>query len=378
MATGKQSEIGVESIVSLPLDQLRFDPSNPRLPPKFDGEDEPAVLEWMLDDATIIELMNSIGENGYFEVEPLLVIRPHKGKDVFQVVEGNRRLAAVKLLNDPQLAPIKKQAVLEASKEAKIIPEELPSIVYPNRDSILYYLGYRHITGIKEWGPLAKARYLEQLRETLRGKSQEKQFEYLARTIGSNSYYVGRLLTGLSLYKEIADKDFYRLSGVNEQSIKFSLITTALTYSNIVQFLGLTSNTDPSLKRLVDRHLKELTSWMFEKGPENTTRLGESRNLKYLNAVVKNKTALTAFRNGASLNDATLLTGVPSEVFRLAIAKARVHLQNAREYIYKIKEATESDAEILVDIVDQASFLHRSLVNLLPQTQKHKTGTGKE
>lgn len=378
MATSRQSEAGDELIVYLPLDQLRFDPSNPRLPSNLDGEDENAVLEWMLDDATIIELMNSIGENGYFDVEPLLVIRVQKGKDVFQVIEGNRRLAAVKLLTNPQSAPIKKQAVLEASKEAKEIPKELPSIIYLNRDSILYYLGYRHITGIKEWGPLAKARYLKQLLSTLKGKSQEKQFHSLARTIGSNSYYVGRLLTGLALYDEIVRKDFYRIPGVTEQSIKFSLITTALTYSNLVQFLGLTSNTDPSLKRLVDRHLRELTSWMFERGPENTTRLGESRDLKWLNKVVTNKAALTAFRKGASLDDAAMLTGVPTEVFRLAIAKARGQLQNAREYVYKVKEATESDADILVDIIDQASFLHRSLQNLLPQTQKRKTGTNEE
>jgi len=362
MATSKQSKANVESIVYLPLEQLRFDPLNPRLPPKFDGDDENAVLEWMLDDATIIELMNSIGENGYFEVEPLLVVRPQKGKDVFEVVEGNRRLAAVKLLNDPQLAPIKKHSVLEASKEAKEVPEELPSIIYPNRNSILYYLGYRHITGIKEWGPLAKARYLEQIRETLPEKSQEKQFQYLAKTIGTNSHYVGRLLTGLALYEEIADNDFYRLPGVNEQSISFSLITTALTYSNIVKFLGITSNNDPSLNQLVGRHLKELTSWMFEKGAENTTRLGESRNLKKLNAIVMNKAALASFRNRAPLDDAVMLTGVPTEVFRLAIAKSRGHLQNAREYIYKVREATDSDAEILGDIIEQANFLHRSLV----------------
>jgi hypothetical protein len=382
MATSKkaqakaQAEAIAEPTESFPLDQLRFDPANPRLPLNVDGGDEAAVLEWMLDDATIIELMNSIGENGYFNVEPLLVVRQKKGVDVFEVVEGNRRLAAVKLLNAPSSAPIKKQAVQEASNEAKVIPTELPAIIYPNRDSILYYLGYRHITGIKEWDPLAKARYLEQLRGTLKGKSQDRQFESLGRTIGSNSYYVGRLLTGLALYEEIVKQDFYRLPNVNEQSIKFSLITTALTYSNIVQFLGLTSNTDPSLKRLVDRHLQELTSWMFERGPENTTRLGESRNLKKLNAVVNNKSALAAFRKGSSLDDASMLTGVPAEVFHLAISKARGHLQNAREYIYKVKEPNESDAEVLVDIIDQAGFLHRSLINLLPGGQNGKGGKG--
>lgn len=356
----------------IPLDKLHFDPQNPRFPSKkvLDTRDETDVLEWMLDDATIIELMNSIGENGYFEVEPLMVIDAGKEADGYFVIEGNRRLAALILLSYPQKAPIKKQAVRDASSQAKVRPKQIPSKIYSSRDSILYYLGYRHITGIKEWDPLAKARYLEQLRGTLTTRDLTKQYQALARTIGSSPSYVGRLLTGLALYETVEEKDFYRLQGVSETTINFSLITTAIQYSNIVRYLGISNNTDASLKNLVDSHLRQLISWMFEKGPENTTRLGESRNLKKLNAVVGSKQALAAFERGESLEDAALRTGVPTEIFRMAIAKARKFLQSAREYIYKMKSPDESDIEILADIIDQATFLHRSLKELFPKNKK--------
>lgn len=372
MVLNKQLPAESEKTEFIPLDKLHFDPLNPRFPSRkvLDTADERDVLEWMLDDATIIELMNSIGENGYFEVEPLLVIDAGRKADGYFVIEGNRRLAALILLNYPQKAPIKKQAVQDASSEAKVKPKEIPSKIYSSRNSILYYLGYRHITGIKEWDPLAKARYLEQLRGTLTARDEYKQYQALARTIGSNAGYVGRLLTGLALYEKVEEKSFYRLQGVSETTISFSLITTALQYSNIVRYLGLTSNTDASLKKLVESHLHQLISWMFEKGPENTTRLGESRNLKKLNAVVGSKQALAAFQKGESLDDAALLTGVPTEIFRMAIAKARKFLQSAREYIYKMKSAEESDIEILTDIVDQATFLHRSLKDLFPKNKK--------
>ena len=77
--------------------KLEFDPENPRFYRLNEraGSDD-AVIEEMLDDESVQDLMLSIGEQDYFPGEPLLVVK--KGKK-FVVVEGNRRLAAVKLLN---------------------------------------------------------------------------------------------------------------------------------------------------------------------------------------------------------------------------------------------------------------------------------------
>src|SRR5882762_9376812 len=96
------------------VDNLLFDPDNPRFPSTLNGEDEDEVLDWMLKDATIVELMGSIGEQGYFPGEPLLVVPAKKGGKYY-VVEGNRRLSAVKLLLKPNLAPTKKKSVQIAS-----------------------------------------------------------------------------------------------------------------------------------------------------------------------------------------------------------------------------------------------------------------------
>ena len=171
------------SIEYKPVKQLVFDPKNPRLPKTLDKSDEQAIIGEMLRDALLIELMASIGVNGYFSGEPLLVLRRDDGR--FDVVEGNRRLAAVKLLNDPASAPYKKKAVLAASEEAEHRPSELPVIIYDDRDEILDYLGYRHITGIKAWGPLAKARYLRDLRKEMDETDSRSQFTQLTKAIGS-------------------------------------------------------------------------------------------------------------------------------------------------------------------------------------------------
>jgi hypothetical protein len=331
------------------VDNLLFDPDNPRFPTTLNGENEPEVLDWMLKDATIVELMGSIGEKGYFPGEPLLIVPSSKTGKYF-VVEGNRRLCAVKLLLKPNLAPTKKKSVQIASTEAKHYPNELPVLVYKDREEILDYLGYRHITGIKEWDALAKARYLEQLfARDRKGKSSDR-FKRLAKGIGSKPNYVARLLTGLHVFDEIANSDFFDIEELDEDSVDFSILVTALSYKELTGFLGLKASDDPELPGLNKKRLRELTQWLFEKIDGKRTRLGESRELKKLNAVVQSPKALAAFRRGSNLSDAVLLTGEPTSVFRIAVNTSKAQLQTARDYSHLVEGLTTADSDVLVEI----------------------------
>jgi ParB-like nuclease domain len=328
----------------VPVERLLFDPQNPRLPTSVNAGDEKEVIDWMLRDATVLELMGSIAENGYFPGEPLLVT-PAKN-NCFYVVEGNRRLTAAKLLSNPNLAPVRMKSVATMSSEAKQRPKELPVLVYPKRDDILEYLGYRHITGVKQWEPLAKAKYLEQLLRTIKGKPTEK-YKRLAKEIGSRENYVSRLLTSLALYNRIDEEAFFGIEGLTETSIDFSLLTTALSYSKIIKFLGLQSGNDPSIKGVNKSNLKELTSWLFQKNVEGQTRLVESRRLKDLNKIVENKRALLAFRNGAPISDAIIYTDVPTEVYRTAVFEGKARLEIARDTVHLVENLNQGDADAL-------------------------------
>lgn len=148
--------------ITIKLNNLKFDAQNPRLPMRLQGvTDENKVIDYMVKYGNVTELMLSIGETGYSEAEPLLVVK--EGTDKYIVVEGNRRLAALKLLNDSELTKVRIQSINSVVSGAKYIPEEVPCIVYASREDVLDYLGYRHITGVKDWGALEKARYLDQL-----------------------------------------------------------------------------------------------------------------------------------------------------------------------------------------------------------------------
>lgn len=160
------------TIINIPIENLIFDPENPRLPETLRAkkdlpEYERSVINWMLQFENVTELMGSIGEKGFFPAEPILVVASENGK--YEVVEGNRRLTAVKILNNPEQADKKKKSIEEILKESNAdkIPESIPSIIFEKRDEVLFYLGYKHITGVQSWDSLAKAKYLKQLLATL-------------------------------------------------------------------------------------------------------------------------------------------------------------------------------------------------------------------
>ena len=334
----------------LPVDDLLFDPKNPRFPSPGTGVSEPEAFHWMLDNANIIELMNSIGEQGFFVGEPLVVIPSKATKGKFEVVEGNRRLTAVRLLHNPELASVKKKAVEEASETAANKPDELPCLIFQEREEVLHYLAFRHVTGIQKWGPLQKARYLRQLAETDGFKKLTKieLRRRLAREIGTRPDYVGKLLAGLAVYETIADNSFFEIPGLEDVEGWYTVLTTAVTsYKNIAEYLGMSGVTDDDATKLKKPHLKKLTEWLFRKNSEGVARVAESRDIKKLARVVANAAALKKFESGTTLDDADLLTEGPAEAFRESLRLAKTRMELARDLVHKLEKVEERDlAEI--------------------------------
>src|SRR5438477_4130101 len=89
---------------SVPPEQLRFDFNNPRLTDEVGSlpstEDE--MIDFFQRTADLDELLHSIAENGYLPFDDIVVvvIEPN----VYRVLEGNRRLAAVRLYKNREIA----------------------------------------------------------------------------------------------------------------------------------------------------------------------------------------------------------------------------------------------------------------------------------
>lgn len=351
-------------ISRVPVDALHFDPTNPRLPATIDGGDEGQVLRWMLEDAGLTDLMRSIASQGFFAGEPLLVVeRTDAG---FTVVEGNRRLAALRLLRDPSLATARPKAVAAVAEGARHRPEDVPVIVFDDADDIVDYLGYRHVTGVKQWEPLAKARYIHRLWEAHHGQGSDdvRTLREIADLIGSRRDYVARTLTALALHDRLVDLDVVGTTAVPLDEVDFSLLTVALGYSNIVEWLGLESSQDFSLVGLNDSALTLLGRWLFVPRPDGSTILGESRNMSQLSAIVMETEAIDALVRTESLERAVEKTNFAVTDVLDHILRARDELTSALKTLPKVSFFDPEDLEVLLQINRSARSLYESLRSL--------------
>ena len=84
----------------LSVARLLLDKRNPRLGRETGVETPREIVQYLFDHDKALDVADSIATHGYFENEPLLAVS-EGGRYV--VVEGNRRLAALKALDDPDL-----------------------------------------------------------------------------------------------------------------------------------------------------------------------------------------------------------------------------------------------------------------------------------
>ena len=301
-----------EEIQNIPTSKLRLDAQNPRLPEHL-PKDHDTILSYIASNTAIEELMSAIGENDFFPGEPVIAYKDETSDD-YIVIEGNRRLTAVLLLND--LSPIKKPSgrMREIVDSARYRPTEIPVVIKADRGSVMPYLGYRHITGIKEWDPLSKARYIQQIFNGT--QDQEKtidRYREAGRTIGSRSDHIKRNLDALAVYRLMEKEDFFDIDGLGEGTVKFGVLFTALADKRIGAFAGVRElNADeeyienhPILdaSRLNKAHIEYLSKWLYEKDAESgATVIGESRNLRKLSDIVDSDEATTALMSGSTLD----------------------------------------------------------------------------
>lgn len=342
------------AIEHIQIENLRLDPENPRLP-AFVQRDPEAILSYLTSSAAVDELIDAIGENGYFEDEPLIGVRDG---DVVTVIEGNRRLTALKLLHkhrdstseeidgDREL-PSKIRASL---KEATHHPRTVPVAMHARREDVLVYLGNKHIAGVKPWGSLAKAKYVQQLMDQpqFSGPDFEENVRNVSRSIGSRSDYIRRALRALQAYNDAIANEYFGLPGLSEENVKFSRLSSALDYSEIMNFVVA----DPAIDYPVQYHaerLAELFRWLFVENEDGETTVGDTRNLRQLSEVLANEKALEAVRRGKTLASAYRMTSSLGLDFDNLLSEALESLQRANAIAPEIEttEARLNDANAL-------------------------------
>ena len=326
------------------VEKLRLDPENPRLAETLQDATQQELLEafyWAYD---LEPLLLSMSQHGYFSEEPLIGIR---GKErvasdktascddsadnengtssdadavddqdaagdgnpvddvICTIVEGNRRLASLQLL----LFGWAREAV-NAADLPQIAPGALnklnpvPVKEYLSRADVVPYLGVRHIRGVKDWDPLAKARYVRWL------KVEGYSIREIVRIVGGRRDVVQRWLLTLYALEQanaVSDSQWDE----SPDTFKFSWLYTALGYTRVRAFLGLGDDvlTDPQPNPVDTESVPVLIEHMHDlygppPGISRQARVKDSREIRQLAAVYASPDAIDALRAGATLAEA--------------------------------------------------------------------------
>ncbi len=133
---------------------LLFDEKNPRLSADGDGpSSQSAIFQLLWREFAVDELASSIAANGYFPYEPLIAVEADGN---LVIVEGNRRLAALKALlgleqvDSPVALPGVAPDVLSSIAEVPVVITE--------RREIWQYVGFKHVNGPQPWQSVSKAK----------------------------------------------------------------------------------------------------------------------------------------------------------------------------------------------------------------------------
>jgi uncharacterized protein YerC len=246
------------------LENLYLDPMNPRLGRAHTGREvsQERVLELMRD-WTLDELGVSFLESGYWPQEAMLVIREKLyGEERLVVVEGNRRLAALKYLHaaiDGQAASRKWEEIAVSRAVPPNLFDQIPYLVADSREEIQAFLGFRHVTGIKEWKPAEKAEYIAKMIES------GMTYDEVRRKIGSKTPTVRQNYISYRLLLQMEDREDISLERVEE---KFSVLYLSLRTNGVQRYLRIDIQANPAVARVPvpPERLEELTKfalWLF-------------------------------------------------------------------------------------------------------------------
>lgn len=261
---------------------LHLDLQNPRMPDEsFDDETE-AIL-YLVDNADVSELVQSITTSGWFDYEPLIVL-----EDTKVVLEGNRRLAALRIIGSPDLQT---QSGINIPADAKPLPEKVRVRPVESKDDARSFIGFKHINGAFKWDSLAKARFAaDWLRD-------EPDVRKVSQELGDNHSTILRLVNGWRVLEQAEHEGLFDRSAIDKRVFAFSHLYTGLTRPGMRDYLELKAAEDGLLpENPVEpekfRELRQVTSWLYGQPNEPAVIRSQNPDLKRLVDVLGNARAL--------------------------------------------------------------------------------------
>lgn len=150
----------MSSNILLSVLDIYLDTENPRHTPI---NEQPEIISLLLRGERVRNLARHIASNGMNPLDMVGVVKDEE--DNYVVVEGNRRLCALHLLNDPEKAPPGDiQYFKRLSEDSSRIPSSINCVLFDSLDEAYVWMGVRHNgeqdgIGIRNWDSKQRTRH---------------------------------------------------------------------------------------------------------------------------------------------------------------------------------------------------------------------------
>lgn len=320
---------------SAKLQELYFDPENPRLIGDFSDKDQQKMFRYLITDIGVEDLLESLSASGLFEADPIIVRdRPGGG---YYIVEGNRRLAALRLVlgerpNDG--LPIPSVPAVNAQISKTFNPIQVQTGWAP--ELVQAYLGYKHVTSSREWSPEAKAKFVF---THAQGDFTAENLREFAKTLGTKFPTLKRWLIAYLTLRQAEKKEIFDPDSAPAKGY-FGTFYTLLGGQQARLFLNLHDDDPLTASPVPDDRLNQLGDFIkWTIGTKESPAAVNSRQQKKFEQVLGSTRALQHFRVKGDLEASLLYTEYNAEEIA---AKFREAAYSVEECLSKLNDVREN------------------------------------
>ncbi|WP_265282764.1 ParB N-terminal domain-containing protein [Verminephrobacter aporrectodeae] len=368
IAINKPDPVPMEKTTKVSCDCLKLDHENPRLVAISACPTDEKIIAQLYRGEELEELLQSIAANGYIDIEPLIVLLDPSDQK-FTVLEGNRRLAAIRLFRESGLVQAiakdgLKISVPEISEDKKASLSTVSVYRVPDRDAARSFIGFKHINGAAKWESYAKAKFAAAWY-----RSGNTTLEEIAGKIGDKHDTIRRMVSAIYVLEQAERENIFTLSDRKTTKFNFSHLYTALSSTNYMDYLGLKTawsrynpQENPVPADKLDR-LRNVLVWVYGSKEEDKNSVIQSQNpdLRNLGETLASAEGVHILLAGRPLAEAYASTRPVDEVFSSALIRARSMLRDAASSLRGYDGHDQSLLDIAEDILETAQTVHERM-----------------
>ena len=338
--------------------KLLLDLENPRFGLKQAHSPEEA-LGLLVKRAKLSELWNSIISQGWMDLEPMVCIESEDSPGHFIVLEGNRRLASIKALLNPEILEKPFQSrVPTISEDLRNDLEQIDIVVVKDRRDVDAFIGFKHVNGPASWGSLPKAKFATSMywRYIQDGEQRKAALDKVTNALGEPSASsILRIIVGFEVLEQAIDLEFVAREQVETEAFDFSHLYTMMPNPATRAFLGWGTdalnvglvNSNPVPDDHVE-NLRLLIGWLF--GTEGVSRVisAQGADRPKLQMILAHTAATETLINTGNFEQATAKAGLDVDSWRSRLIKseeqAKTLLMDFPEIRSRLAEKNVQDA----------------------------------